>query len=37
MVVDGGDGELANYLHDDGGKQDAQMKRIKRRKQAARK
>jgi hypothetical protein len=28
---------MANYLHDDEGKQDAQMKRIKRRKQAARK
>jgi hypothetical protein len=26
---------MANYLHDDEGKQDAQMKRIKRRKQAA--
>jgi hypothetical protein len=28
---------MANYLHDDERKQDAQMKRIKRRKQAARK
>jgi hypothetical protein len=26
---------MANYLHDDEGKQDAQMKRIKRRRQAA--
>jgi hypothetical protein len=26
---------MANYLHDDEGKQDAQMKPIKRRKQAA--